>query len=84
MTTLTIYTMDGCGSCTAAKALLDFKNVEYKQIHVPMDMTVAEFASAFPNVRQFPCIIDENGSYIGALRGLQEYLLTKELNGITL
>ena len=81
---MTIYTMDGCGNCTAAKALLDFKKVNYKQVHVPQDMTAAEFVSNFPGVRQFPCIIDEKGDYIGALKQLQEYLLSKELGEMSI
>jgi len=81
---LTIYTMDGCGHCKAAKAILDFKNVEHKQVHVPNDMTTADFVNAFPGVRQFPCIVGEDGKYIGALKELQEYLLQKELTGMTI
>lgn len=83
-TQLTIYTMDGCGHCNAAKALLEYKEVPHKQVHVPIDMTTAEFVNNFPGVRNFPCILAEDGSYIGALKELQLYLLSKELGGMTI
>ena len=82
--TMTIYTMDGCGLCIAAKALLEFKNIPYRNVHVPRDMTTAEFVTNFPSVRNFPCVVAEDGSYIGALKELQNYLLSMELGGMTL
>lgn len=84
MSELTIYTMDGCGHCKAAKAILNFKDVPHKEVHVPNDMTTADFVTTFPGVRQFPCITDENGKYIGALKELQEYLLQKEVAGLSI
>ena len=84
MKTLTVYTMDGCGQCIAAKALLEYKNVPHKNVHVPQDMTTAEFVTNFPSVRNFPFVVAEDGSSIGALRELQNYLLSMELGGMTL
>jgi len=84
MRTMTIYTMDGCGNCTAAKALLDFKKVPHKAIKVPADLPTIQFVEMFPNVRQFPCIIAEDGSYIGGLKELQNYLLSKELGELSI
>ena len=76
--------MDGCGHCIAAKALLEYKRVPFKNVHVPNDMTTADFVTTFPGVRNFPCVIAEDGSYLGALKELQGYLLSKELGGMTI
>lgn len=84
MKQLTMYTMDGCGQCIAAKAILEYKNIPYNNIHVPNDMTTADFVNTFPSVRNFPCVLDEDGLYIGALKELQNYVLAKELEGMTI
>jgi glutaredoxin len=81
---ITIYTMDGCGNCTAAKALLGFKQVPHTTINVPGDMSTRDFVESFPNVRAFPCIVAEDGSYLGGLKELQSYLLAKELGEMSI
>lgn len=82
--TIKMYTMDGCGNCKAAKALLDFKNVDYNLINVPNDMTTIEFVQTFPGIKSFPCILAEDGSYLGGLSELQSYLLAKELGEMSI
>jgi len=72
------YTMDGCGYCIAAKALLDFKKVDYQTVKVPDDITTRDFVETFPEIKQFP-LITENDNVIGGLPQLQSYLLSKEV-----
>ena len=76
--TVTVYTLQNCGYCKVAKELLKFKNVPFTEVKVPEDMTSREFVSQYPNVKQFPLILDEAAAPIGGFRDLQEWLLQRE------
>jgi len=74
-----LYTVDNCGYCKVAKELLAFKQVPYTEVKVPRELSTQEFAEKYPDVRQFPLIIDESTSNrIGGFRDLQEWLLSRE------
>jgi glutaredoxin 3 len=80
---ITIYSMDGCGHCVGAKAALTLKNIDFTEVKVPHDMTTADFVEKFPMARSMPLIFDDT-HLIGGLQELQSYLLSKELEGVTI
>lgn len=79
----TVYSMEGCGHCVGAKAALTIKNIPFKEIKVPDDMTTADFIERFPNARSFPLIFDDE-HFVGGFKDLQDYLLSKELGGMSI
>ena len=76
--TVTVYTLKNCGLCRVAKELLKFKEVPFNEVKVPDDLSNREFVTQYPDVKQFPLILDENDKPIGAFKDLQEWLLQKE------
>lgn len=78
MSGVTVYTLENCGYCKVAKELLAFKQVSYTEVKVPDDMTTREFVTQYPDVRQFPLILDEDSNKIGGFSDLQEWLLDRE------
>jgi glutaredoxin len=76
--TIVVYTLENCGYCKVAKELLKFKKVDFKEVKVPEEMTTRDFVSTFPDVKQFPYILDETSNPIGSFSDLQEWLLNRE------
>jgi len=80
---ITVYTMEGCGHCVGAKAALTIKEIPFSEVKVPEDMTTRDFVEKFPNARSFPLIFDGD-HYVGGFKDLQEYLLSKDLRGMSI
>jgi glutaredoxin len=68
-----IYTKDNCGYCVSAKSLLKSKNIEYKEYHIPNDISREEVMEKFPGIRTVPIII-KDGQLIGGFNELQQVL----------
>jgi glutaredoxin 3 len=73
--TVQVYTRSQCTYCTAAKQLLNTKNIAFEEISLD-DMTILEdFKVQYPGVRQVPQIII-NGERIGGYQELKNFDLT--------
>ena len=73
--TVQVYTRSHCTHCTAAKQLLNTKNIAFEEISLD-DMTILEdFKVQYPGVRQVPQIII-NGERIGGYQELKNFDLT--------
>ena len=73
--TVQVYTRSQCTYCTAAKQLLNTKNIAFEEISLD-DMTILEeFKTQYPGVRQVPQIII-NGERIGGYQELKNFDLT--------
>lgn len=79
----TVYSMEGCGHCVGAKAALTIKKIPFDEIKVPQDMTTADFIKRYPNARSFPLIFDGD-HLVGGFKDLQDYLLSRELGGMSI
>lgn len=60
------YTLPGCSACKTLKELFDRAKVPYQEITVNKDITLQEFQSHRPNVRNFPFVVID-GHPIGGL-----------------
>jgi len=82
---ITIYTRNEppCSYCEQAKNLLRQKQVEHKILVVGEDVTKEDMFKAVPNARSFPVILD-NSDFVGGLKELKEYLLSKDMQGMTI
>lgn len=66
-----IYTKDNCGYCVAAKNLLKVKGIEYKEYHIPNDVSREDVIERFPGIRTVPVIV-KDGNLIGGFSELQQ------------
>lgn len=70
----TVYTMENCGYCSAAKALLKQKGLPYKEILVPLDDDVQWIAlEKRTGMRTMPQIF-KNDVLVGGYRELRASL----------
>ena len=65
----TIYTKDSCPFCVKAKALLQQKGIETKEIKVEWPTQLPK-----PEFRTVPQILNEKGEFIGGFTELEKYL----------
>ena len=70
-----IYTKTTCGYCTAAKNLLDMKNISYEEISLDNEQILKEFKEQYPDVRTVPQIFINN-QRIGGYQELTQYDLS--------
>ena len=73
--TVKVYKRSQCTYCTAAKQLLNTKNIAFEEISLD-DMTILEeFKAQYPGVRQVPQIVI-NGERIGGYQELKNFDLS--------
>ena len=68
-----MYTKSNCPNCTAAKQLLESKNIDYLEIDVELGSRWENLLREFPDARQMPQIFI-NDQRVGGLAGLQAAL----------
>ena len=74
-----IYTTESCGFCSAAKALMKEKNIEYREIKlITEDQKVSFKQDGFKTV---PQIWDTSGNYIGGYNELKAKLTESSVEG---
>ena len=67
-----IYTTESCGFCSAAKALMKEKNIEYREIKlITEDQKISFKQDGFQTV---PQIWDTSGNYVGGYNELKAKL----------
>jgi glutaredoxin len=71
-----LYTKDNCTFCTKAKALLEEKNIMYREFIVGVNVTREEVLRKFPDQTMVPIIVADNGVTIGGYDKLYERLVT--------
>jgi glutaredoxin 3 len=70
---INMYTKSNCPNCTAAKQLLESKNIDYLEIDVELGSRWENLLREFPDARQMPQIFI-NDQRVGGLAGLQAAL----------
>lgn len=70
---INIYTKSNCPNCTAAKQLLQSKELSYIEIDVELGSRWQNLLAEFPDARQMPQIFI-NDQRVGGLAGLQAAL----------
>jgi glutaredoxin 3 len=70
---INVYGKPDCTWCTAAKTLLDLKNIPYNYYSVGEDVGIDYIIENFSGVRTVP-IIQVNGTHIGGYDDLVKYL----------
>tara|TARA_B100001094_G_scaffold331902_1_gene401853 strand:- start:4150 stop:4383 length:234 start_codon:yes stop_codon:yes gene_type:complete len=73
--TVQVYTRSQCTYCTAAKQLLNTKNIAFEEISLDDMQILEEFKTQYPGVRQVPQIII-NGERIGGYQELKNFDLS--------
>jgi glutaredoxin 3 len=68
-----MYTKSNCPNCTAAKQLLESKNIDYLEIDVELGSRWQNLIKEFPDARQMPQIFIDD-QRVGGLAGLQAAL----------
>lgn len=63
MSDISIYGMSNCVGCSWAKSVFDRLGVEYRYTELGVDMSHADFKSAFPDVKHIPLMFD-NGTVL--------------------
>lgn len=79
---ITIYTKENCGACSKAKALLQSRGLEYKEIQIGKDVMREHVMELFPDAKQVPIIIDR-GNFIGGYDQLKERLIVEDRQFLT-
>jgi glutaredoxin 3 len=70
---INVYGKPDCTWCTAAKNLLDSKNIPYNYYSVGEHVGIDFIMESFPGVRTVP-IVQINDKYIGGYDELKQYL----------
>lgn len=70
---INMYTKSNCPNCTAAKQLLESKNIDYLEIDVELGSRWQNLIKEFPDARQMPQIFIDD-QRVGGLAGLQAAL----------
>jgi glutaredoxin len=70
---INMYTKSNCPNCTAAKQLLESKNIDYLEIDVELGSRWQNLIKEFPDARQMPQIFIDD-QRVGGLMGLQAAL----------
>jgi len=70
---INLYTKSNCPNCTAAKQLLESKNIDYLEIDVELGSRWQNLIREFPDARQMPQIFIDD-QRVGGLAGLQAAL----------
>ena len=70
---INLYTKSNCPNCTAAKQLLESKNIDYLEIDVELGSRWQNLIKEFPDARQMPQIFIDD-QRVGGLAGLQAAL----------
>lgn len=73
--TVQVYTRSQCTYCTAAKQLLNTKNIAFEEISLDDMQILEEFKTQYPGVRQVPQIVI-NGERIGGYQELKNFDLS--------
>lgn len=72
-----------CPYCEQAKKLADSKNISYVNIDIGRDISIDKFMEKYPNARTVPLVIID-GDIIGGFSEFKNYILSKELGGMSL
>lgn len=70
---ISIIGKTNCVWCTAAKTLLDQKQIPYNYLNAGEHISINEVMEMYPGVKTVP-IISVDGKYIGGYDELKEYL----------
>ncbi len=70
MTGIEIFSQPNCQHCNTAKALLESKDIEYRELNIADPKNLREFVKRLPRVRSLPQIF-VNGEHIGNDQDLQ-------------
>jgi len=81
MNKVKIYTSTYCGYCTAAKALLDDKGIDYKEIDISQDHEQRRKVMEEFNWRTVPIIVI-NDRVIGGYRELKTLEIQNKLDSL--
>lgn len=73
-----LYSKANCLNCTAAKALLDGKGLDFIERSIEDQEWRDVFTRQYPDIRQMPQIFI-NGQRVGGLAGLQQALKQLEI-----
>lgn len=68
-----VYSKKQCSFCVKAKALLDMKNIPYRENVIGEDILREDFMSIFPEQKSVPLIVID-GVKVGGYQELVEYL----------
>lgn len=60
------YTLNGCSSCNKLKELFNRAELEYKEILLPVDISLEDFQQIYPGVSYFPYVVID-GEPVGGL-----------------
>lgn len=72
-----LYTKDQCGYCSAAKALLSSRSVQYVENVLGVHFTRETLKSKYPQATTYPVIVVD-GYYIGGYNQLKEHFERSE------
>lgn len=73
MSTVVIYSKDGCDFCTSAINLCESKGIEYKEMKLGTDYTREELRDLVPDVQTVPQIFVED-ELIGGFAEFSAYV----------
>lgn len=68
-----IYTIDGCGFCDQAKALLIDKDLKFKEQKIETSDERMQLKNKYPEARSFPIIIIDH-QWIGGFSQLMDWI----------
>lgn len=68
-----VYSKKQCSFCVKAKALLDMKNIPYRESVIGEDILREDFMSIFPEQKSVPLIVID-GQKVGGYQELVEFL----------
>lgn len=68
-----IYSIENCGKCTQAKALLKNKGLEFKEFLVQSSEEREDIKKMFPHAKSFPIVVIDH-KWIGGYTQLSEWL----------
>lgn len=74
----TLYTRKDCRFCDAAKAILKWESLSFKEVEIDKDITREEVKSLYPGADMLPIVVYD-GAYIGSYNDLLDFV--NELRG---